>query len=191
MEEIKRIKRELAYQGRILNIYRDYMSLPNGHTAVWDYVEHKGAAAVVAVADDGKILMVRQYRNALERYTLELPAGAVNEVGEPKEVCAARELEEETIDKTRAQSDADARRLTSFVGIDHLKEVDLNLRPWILKPGDVILLCSDGISGVLSPPELLEAMSLPPDEGCALLETMVLEKQIPEQDNYTGVMIAC
>ncbi|MGO5165760.1 MULTISPECIES: NUDIX hydrolase [unclassified Candidatus Paralachnospira] len=96
MEEIKRIKRELAYQGRILNIYRDYMSLPNGHTAVWDYVEHKGAAAVVAVADDGKILMVRQYRNALERYTLELPAGAVNEVGEPKEVCAARELEEET-----------------------------------------------------------------------------------------------
>ena len=103
----------------------------------------------------------------------------------------ARELEEETIDKTRAQQDADARRLTSFVGIDHLKEVDLNLRPWILKPGDVILLCSDGISGVLSPPELLEAMSLPPDEGCALLETMVLEKQIPEQDNYTGVMIAC
>ena len=96
----------------------------------------------------------------------------------------ARELEEETIDKDRAQNDADARRLTSFVGIDHLK-------PWILKPGDVILLCSDGISGVLSPPELLEAMSLPPDEGCALLETMVLEKQIPEQDNYTGVMIAC
>ena len=103
----------------------------------------------------------------------------------------ARELEEETIDKDRAQNDADARRLTSFVGIDHLKEVDLNLKPWILKQGDVILLCSDGISGVLSPPELLEAMSLTPDEGCALLETMVLEKQIPEQDNYTGVMIVC
>ena len=103
----------------------------------------------------------------------------------------ARELEEETIDKTRAQQDADARRLTSFVGIDHLKEVDLNLRPWILRPGDVILLCSDGISGVLSPPELSEAMSLKPDQGCALLETMVLEKQIPGQDNYTGVMIAC
>ena len=103
----------------------------------------------------------------------------------------ARELEEETIDKTRAQQDADARRLTSFVGIDHLKEVDLNLRPWILQPGDVILLCSDGISGVLSPPELSEAMSLKPDQGCALLETMVLEKQIPGQDNYTGVMIAC
>ena len=69
--------------------------------------------------------------------------------------------------------------------------MDLNLRPWKLKEGDVILLCSDGISGVLTMPELKEAMSLSPDEGCALLETMVLEKGIPEQDNYTGVMIAC
>ena len=76
------------------------------------------------------------------------------------------------------------------MGIDHLQEVDLNLRPLVLQPGDVILLCSDGISGVLTPPELMEAMSLDPAEGCGLLETMVLEKQIPEQDNYTGVMIA-
>ncbi len=96
MEEIVRIKRELAYQGKILNIYKDYMALPNGHTAVWDFVEHKGAAAVVPVTGEGKILMVRQYRNALERYTLEIPAGALDYAGEPKEVCAARELEEET-----------------------------------------------------------------------------------------------
>ena len=93
MEEIRRIKRELAYKGRIINIYKDYMALPNGHTAVWDFVEHKGAAAVVAVTKEGKLLMVRQYRNALERDTLEIPAGALNYVGEPKEQCAARELE--------------------------------------------------------------------------------------------------
>lgn len=96
MDEVKRIKRELAYQGTILNIYKDHMSFPDGHTAVWDFVEHKGAAAVVPVTKEGKILMVCQYRNALERYTLEIPAGAVNYVGEPKDVCAARELEEET-----------------------------------------------------------------------------------------------
>ena len=101
-----------------------------------------------------------------------------------------QELEAGTLDKGRAETDPDARRLTSFVGIDHLQEVDLNLRPLALQPGDVILLCSDGISGVLTPPELMEAMSLDPAEGCGLLETMVLEKQIPEQDNYTGVMIA-
>lgn len=78
-----------------------------------------------------------------------------------------------------------------FVGIDRLTEVDGSLRPLPLQPGDVLLLCSDGISGVLTPPELMEAMGLPPDEGCALLETLVLEKQVPAQDNYTGIIISC
>ena len=96
MEDIRRIRRELVYKGKILNFYEDYMALPNGNTAVWDFIEHKGAAAVVPVTSDGKILMVRQYRNALERYTLEIPAGAVNYLGEPKVECASRELEEET-----------------------------------------------------------------------------------------------
>ena len=101
-----------------------------------------------------------------------------------------RELRQEPIQKERAEGDEDARRLTAFVGIDCLEQVDQSLRPWVLRDGDVILLCSDGISGVLSPAELREAMSLPPDEGCRLLETMVLEKALPGQDNYTGVMIA-
>ena len=74
--------------------------------------------------------------------------------------------------------------------MDHLDRVDQSLRPWRLEPGDVLLLCSDGISGVLTVPELKEAMSLPPEEGCRLLETMVLEKALPAQDNYTGVLIA-
>lgn len=102
-----------------------------------------------------------------------------------------RELEQEPIDKERALSDPDAPRLTSFVGIDRLTEVDLNLRPLELKRGDVLLLCSDGISGVLSPPELMECISLEPEEGCALLERMVLEKNVIGQDNYTGVLISC
>ena len=102
-----------------------------------------------------------------------------------------RELHQEPIQKERAEQDEDARRLTSFVGIDCLEEVDQSLRPLPLLPGDVILLCSDGISGILSPAELLEAMSLEPDAGCALLETMVREKDLPEQDNYTGILIAC
>ena len=102
-----------------------------------------------------------------------------------------RELTEDIICKERAEQDEDARRLTAFVGIDRLTEVDGSLRPLPLQSGDVLLLCSDGISGVLTPPELMEAMRLAPDEGCALLETLVLEKQVPEQDNYTGIMISC
>lgn len=101
-----------------------------------------------------------------------------------------QELRREPIQKERAEQDEDARRLTAFVGMDRLSRVDQSLRPWRLKPGDVILLCSDGISGVLTAPELKEAMSLSPDEGCHLLETMVGEKALPAQDNYTGVLIA-
>ncbi len=96
-QKIKRTKRELKYQGSILDIYCDYMELPNGKTEEWDYVEHrKGAAAVVPVTPEGKILLVRQYRNALERMTLELPAGCRDSVDEDMKICAARELEEET-----------------------------------------------------------------------------------------------
>ena len=96
-EQITRIKRELVHKGTILDIYKDTMKLPNGKTEEWDFVSHrKGAAAVVAVREDGKLLMVRQYRPSLERETLEIPAGARDSVTEDTKVTAARELEEET-----------------------------------------------------------------------------------------------
>ena len=94
-EEIKRLKRALKFKGVILDFYQDTMQINGDHTAVWDFISHKGAAAVVPVCEDGKILMVRQYRNALELYTLEIPAGALDEAGEPGVVCAGRQLEVE------------------------------------------------------------------------------------------------
>lgn len=95
MEAVKRLKRELKYQGTILKIYEDTV-LANGHEAHWDYIHHDGAAAVLPVTAEGKILMVRQYRNALDRETLEIPAGKLDAPDEPKIECAYRELEEET-----------------------------------------------------------------------------------------------
>lgn len=95
-EEVKRLKRELAYEGKVINVYKDYMEFENGNTSQWDYIHHDGAAAVVPVMDDGRILMVKQYRNALERYTLEIPAGKLDDPKEPGIECATRELEEET-----------------------------------------------------------------------------------------------
>lgn len=92
---VTRLDRKLKYQGTILKIYEDTV-IANGHEAHWDFIHHDGAAAVVPVMDDGKILMVRQYRNALERYTLEIPAGKLDEPDEPTIQCASRELEEET-----------------------------------------------------------------------------------------------
>lgn len=96
MEEVKRVKRELIAKGAIIDYYQDTMLIPNGNTAKWDYIDHKGAAAVVAVRPDGKLLMVRQYRNALERFTLEIPAGGLADVNEPTDKAAERELQEET-----------------------------------------------------------------------------------------------
>lgn len=96
-QQVKRIRRELLRKGAILDIYTDTMQLPNGKIEEWDFIAHRmGAAAVVPVRDDGKILMVRQYRNAIERMTLEIPAGSRDSVTEKTEICAARELEEET-----------------------------------------------------------------------------------------------
>lgn len=96
MEQYRRLKRELIAKGAIIDYYQDTMLIPNGNQAKWDLIDHKGAAAVVAVREDGKLLMVRQYRNALERETLEIPAGGLNGRDEPTEAAARRELEEET-----------------------------------------------------------------------------------------------
>ncbi len=96
MDEIKRIDRTLITKGKVIDYYQDTMQLPNGDTVKWDLIDHDGAAAVVAVREDGKLLMVRQYRNPLERYTLEIPAGKLNTRDEDPKIAAERELAEET-----------------------------------------------------------------------------------------------
>lgn len=95
MNEYKRIKRTLVHEGTIINFYEDKLILPNGKEAKYDFIGHRGAAAIVAETEDGKIVMVNQYRNALERNTIEIPAGGLN-AGETFKEAAIRELEEET-----------------------------------------------------------------------------------------------
>ncbi len=97
IEKMERISRELMYRGSILDVYKDTMKFANGKTEEWDFVSHRmGAAAVLPVLPDGRVLMVHQYRNALERETLEIPAGCRDSLQEDTKVSAMRELEEET-----------------------------------------------------------------------------------------------
>jgi ADP-ribose pyrophosphatase len=97
MEGVKRIERELVYKGAILDMYKDTMQFPDGHTSKWDYLDHRGnAAAVIPITNDGEILMVSQYRNSVDGKTLEIPAGCLDFKDEPTVRAAARELEEET-----------------------------------------------------------------------------------------------
>ena len=88
------IERVEKYKGHVITVYEDRLDI-GGHEARWDYIHHNGAAAVLPVTDEGKILMVRQYRHALGRYTLEIPAGK-RDGDEEFLTCAVRELEEET-----------------------------------------------------------------------------------------------
>lgn len=87
---------ETIYDGTILHVEKWQVTCPNGHTALREVVVHKGAAAVVPVYEDGTTLLVRQHRVAVDRVTLEIPAGKLDSASEDPLDCAVRELREET-----------------------------------------------------------------------------------------------
>ena len=91
----ERLSGEDIYGGIFLKMKRDQVSLPDGKQAVREYLTHPGAVAIVAVLEDGRVLMERQYRYPIEKACIEIPAGKL-EIGEDHLLCAKRELEEET-----------------------------------------------------------------------------------------------
>ena len=93
--EEKTIQSDLKYKGRIITLQVDEVLLPNGKKSNREIVKHPGAVAVIALTKDKKLILVEQYRKALERSIIEIPAGKI-EPGEPPEETALRELEEET-----------------------------------------------------------------------------------------------
>ncbi|MDE7431935.1 MAG: NUDIX hydrolase, partial [Lachnospiraceae bacterium] len=88
MEKYERLDRRLVYEGSIINMYKDRIKVPNGNIVDWDFIGHKGAAAVIPITEEGKILLVKQWRNALDRFTLEIPAGGLEGETEPMIHCA-------------------------------------------------------------------------------------------------------
>lgn len=84
-----------AYSGNFLHIQSDQVRLPNGKTATREYVRHPGAVVILAMMDDGKFLLERQFRYPLNRVFIEFPAGKIDPQEDPLE-CAKRELREET-----------------------------------------------------------------------------------------------
>ena len=84
-----------VYDGRVIALRRDHLSMPGDTTAWRDVVEHPGSVAVVALDDDGAVVVVRQYRHPIRRELDELPAGLLDKEGEPALETAKRELAEE------------------------------------------------------------------------------------------------
>ena len=92
----ERISTEDIFDGTLLHVKRDYVKLPNGNTSVREWIKHQGAAAVLPVLEDGRMIFVRQYRYPIQQVTLEIPAGKLDSPEEDPLECARRELSEET-----------------------------------------------------------------------------------------------
>ena len=83
------------YQGRVFTLHKENVTLGNGNTTELDVIHHPGAAAMVPLTADDQVILLRQYRHAIQRDIWEIPAGTL-EPGEDHESCARREVEEET-----------------------------------------------------------------------------------------------
>ncbi len=95
------------------------------------------------------------------------------------------------ISSNEAWENEDKHALTEYIGKDTLTEVDCNIWPFVLKQGDKLLVCSDGISGYLLESEIAKAMEGDIRMCCQEIEQLIVSKQHPYQDNFTGLMIYC
>jgi 8-oxo-dGTP pyrophosphatase MutT (NUDIX family) len=89
------VSRAEHFRGPVFRVVTDQVEMPDGKVVARDYIEHVGAVGVVALADDGRVVLVRQYRAPLRTHLWELPAGLIDVDGEELPATANRELEEE------------------------------------------------------------------------------------------------
>lgn len=93
--EEKTIQTEKIFNGQMISVQVDRVRLPNGKEGTRELVKHPGAVAIMPFTDDGRLIVVRQFRKPLEKEIYEIPAGKL-ELDEDPQQCAGRELEEET-----------------------------------------------------------------------------------------------
>ncbi|HHW94979.1 MAG TPA: NUDIX hydrolase [Mogibacterium sp.] len=170
MLEEKTISSKIVYEGPVFNVRKHHVKTPGGQT-VRDVVEHNGGSIILAITDKGKILMERQFRKALERVVLELPAGKID-AGEDPLTAAVRELEEET--GYRAGS---VKHLLSYFPTCGYSNELLH-----------IYLCRDLEPGKKNwdDTEFLEILEYEPDE----IIDMIIKKKILDSKTIIGVMFA-
>lgn len=163
---------ETIYDGKILHVERWQVTCPNGLTATREIVVHKGAAAVVPVYADGTTLLVRQHRVAVDRVTLEIPAGKLDSAQEDPLDCAVRELAEET--------GLRAGRMTLLTS--------LLTTPGFCTEKIAVYLAQDLTQGETHPDEdeFLGLVRMPLDEAVA----MVMRGEIRDGKTICGLLMA-
>jgi ADP-ribose pyrophosphatase len=145
---------EVVFQGRLLRVHRDRVRLPDGGETMREYIRHPGAVAIVALFEDGRVLLERQFRYALGREFIEIPAGKL-EPGEEHLATAKRELLEET-----GYVAAEWRRL----GLIHnaIGYSDEGIELWLAKG-------LEHRGQKLEPGEFLEVITMPLAEALAMV----------------------
>ncbi len=168
--EEKTLKSERIYEGHILNLRKDTVTVINGESER-EIVEHNGGAVIAAIKDDGKIVMVRQYRKAAGRIMLELPAGKRDGEEDYLET-AGRELREET-----GYTAENIRFITRmYTSPGYTEEVLYLYLASDLVPGDTDF----------DENEAIDIEEYPLDEAVA----MVLSGEIEDGKTQTGILMA-
>ena len=91
----KHLRKKMVFKNEHLQVFQEELLLPKGQKVCWSFFQGMSAAAVIALTEEDELILVKQYRPAIKKHTLEIPAGLI-EKGEDPEKGAKRELEEET-----------------------------------------------------------------------------------------------
>ena len=89
-----KLKSTIVYQGSLLDVRKDEVTLPNGNISTREWIKHPGAVCMIPILPNGNIGLIRQYRYPVQKEMIELPAGKLD-INEKPEICAKRELQEE------------------------------------------------------------------------------------------------
>lgn len=161
---------DTLFNGRIVSLAIEEHQLPDGRCASFEVVHHPGGAAVLPLLDDGRVVLIRQFRPALGGMVLEIPAGRL-EPGEAPETCARRELREEV--GYRAENLEKLGEMLPAVGFCDER---------------IHLFVADGLSSVpqaLEPDEYLEVLRLP----LASVMRMVNEGLLPDGKTQLALLL--
>ncbi|MBQ9087074.1 MAG: NUDIX hydrolase [Clostridia bacterium] len=163
---------ELIFDGTVLHVYRDKISLPDGRPSIREYIRHNGAVCVIPVTAEREVICVRQYRYAVEQVMLEIPAGKLDTPDEDPTSAALRELREET--------GALCGKLT-YLGL-YLGS------PALLSERIHMYLAEDLTFGDTDPDEdeFLEILRIPLDD----LVELIMEGKIPDGKTQAAVLRA-
>lgn len=151
----------------------------NGGTTLVSCVFYKGKLYWSNVGDSFCFLMRDQHIyqvNPLHNYCTQLYQEAI---------------EDDCLDTDSADNDEKGHRLTSYLGAQEVSIVSYNHRPFTLRPNDTILICSDGVGGVLSQQALKTFLMESPDIAAKLIETNIIQQRRTHQDNFTALIIKC